>query len=105
MTDPFEHPDVRRFLKRAERDMLPKLRDSALSMILFSEKPDMKLAVEFGTSVLLDKPIVLVVQPGAKVPERVMRVADAVIEWVDDQSLLAERINAVMKRVLGDEDQ
>ena len=50
MTDPFEHPDVRRFLKRAERDMLPKLRDSALSMILFSEKPDMKLAVEFGTS-------------------------------------------------------
>lgn len=104
MTDPLEHPEARKFLNRARRDLLPKIKDSALTVALWGGDPDPKQAIEFGYSVLLDKPIVLVVLRNAQVPEKVMKVTDAIIEWTDDQDVLAQRINEVMAELLGDDD-
>jgi hypothetical protein len=57
-----------------------KIRDSAIVCSLVPEKPDAKYAVELGMSLMLDKPIVLVVPPGRRVPERLVRVADLIID-------------------------
>lgn len=104
MTDPFDSPEVRAFLERAGRELAPKVRDSAVTMALWSGDPDPKQAIEFGYMVLLDKPIVIVVIRGAKVPEKVVKVADAIIEWSDDQAVLSERIDQVVQELLGDDD-
>lgn len=80
MSDPFDNPQVRRWLKRAEREMLPKLRESALSLMLFHEgHVDMKIAVELGSAILLDKPIVVITGPNDKIPPVLLAIARKVI--------------------------
>lgn len=64
-----------------DRHLVPKLEQSAVT---FSMVPrgdaDVKYAVELGLSIMMDKPIVLLVQPGAKLPSRLVRVADDIVE-------------------------
>ncbi|TWT91418.1 hypothetical protein [Neorhodopirellula pilleata] len=44
-------------------------------------KFDVKFAVETGIAVLLDKPIIAVVRPGTKIPEKLARVVDRFVEY------------------------
>jgi|HubBroStandDraft_1064217.scaffolds.fasta_scaffold19557_3 hypothetical protein len=41
--DPFDNPEAKKWLDDVERDMLPKMKDSALSMVVFSGTIDAKL--------------------------------------------------------------
>lgn len=41
---------------------------------------DIKYAVELGLSIMMDKPIIAVVIPGTKVPAKIVRVADLIVE-------------------------
>jgi hypothetical protein len=69
------------------------LADSAVSLTIYSGGVDGKLALELGASVLLDKPIIVMVAPGAKVPKKVVRVADKIIEAdLDDPAKATEKI-------------
>lgn len=43
-------------------------------------EPDIKFAVELGLSILMDKPILAVVQPGASISSKLARIADRVVE-------------------------
>lgn len=62
-------------------ELIPKLEASSMTVSLVpTGETDIKFAVELGLSIMLDKPIIAVVQPGAKVPERLVRVADDIIE-------------------------
>lgn len=74
------NPDAREWLEHAQRELPDKLRGSAIVCSLVPEEPDAKYAVELGMSLMLDKPIVLVVPPGRRVPERLVRVADLIID-------------------------
>src|SRR5512144_298268 len=104
MIDPFDDPQIREFLERADRELLPMIRESAITTSLWSGHPDPKQAIEFGYMVLLDKPIVIVVIHGAKVPDKVVRVADAIIEWTDDRDVMIQRIQETARELLGDDD-
>jgi hypothetical protein len=55
--------------------------DSAyvMSLVPRAEEVDVKFAVELGLAIMLDKPIVAVVQPGVPVPPGLRKVAEAVI--------------------------
>lgn len=80
MPDPFTSPEGRAWVRSVEEEMVPKLRDSALALSIYSGGVDAKLAVELGAAVLLDKPIIICVQAGVKVPEKLVRIADRIIE-------------------------
>jgi hypothetical protein len=82
--------EIRRYLSRAHRELLPKLRESAISAVIApGDDPDPKIAIELGYTLLLDKPLVIVVPPGRTVPEHLVRAADAIVEWPEDGNLEA----------------
>ncbi len=65
--------------------------------IVPDSEPDVKLAVELGLSILLDKPLVLLAWPGRPVPRRLRRCADHVIEMEHDPDTEAGEIELINK--------
>lgn len=74
--------EAKDFLFRAERDMLPKMRDSVISLVIGCdpEEVDIKLCLEVGAAILMDKPLLVCVPPGRKISAGLVRVATEVIE-------------------------
>jgi hypothetical protein len=67
--------------KNIENDLVPKLESSAMVMSLMprSGKPDAKFAVELGMAIMLDKPIIVMAEPGQAIPSKLSAIADAVV--------------------------
>ena len=81
-SDPWDDdPQVQRWVAHVRHQVLPMIERSALSAIVTpSGEPDIKIAVELGLSILLDKPLLVMVAPGQHVPAALRRAADRVIE-------------------------
>ena len=93
MDDPFDTPEGREWRQHVNHKLRPMIEDSGSCIALFPQgEPDAKMAVELGFMVLLDKPIVLVVPPGAQVPEKLVKVADVIVDGDITQPGVAERI-------------
>lgn len=99
--DPFKDPAWEAFAEQVREELVPKVKDSALSVALYTGgDPDPKQAIEIGYMVLLNKPIIVAVTPGAVVPENLMRVADDVVEVnMDDTAGTAQRLKEATLRV------
>jgi hypothetical protein len=103
--DVFDDPEVQAWARRAAAELVPMLRDSAATVsIVPAGETDVKFAVELGFSIMLGKPIILAVTPGMQVPDKLLAVADAVVEigehpTPDD----ARRIQAAVERVVPEE--
>jgi hypothetical protein len=80
MSDPWEDPEVQQWAQTVIDELVPKIRSSAMAMTVYTGSADVKLAVELGFSMLLDKPLIVAVTPGATVPPKVMAVADEIVE-------------------------
>lgn len=86
------------FADRAIRELVPKVTNSAYCMNLFPSggtemgRNDIKYCVELGMMILMDKPIILIVPPGMNVPDKVVRVADAIIEMSMDDERFKQRL-------------
>lgn len=103
MKDPFDSPEWRDFARRAEEQMVPKLKDSAISATLWDGKIDSKIAIELGYAVLLGKPLMLLVTPGTPIPETLRRASDSIVEvYLEEMGdpKTAKRIQEEMTRVL-----
>lgn len=107
--NPWDDPEVQAWAKRVREELVPMIQGSAISMSILPEDPekvDVKMAVEVGLSLLLDKPLILMVRPGTIVPIRLARAADEIIEAdLANPDGLAERVHDAMIRVLGEEDE
>jgi hypothetical protein len=82
-----------RFAREVREVLVPKVRGTQIvvSIVpLTAAGVDAKFAVELGVAVMLDKPILAVVRPGLKIPEKLARVVDRFVE-VDDISDPAAR--------------
>jgi hypothetical protein len=91
------------WLERVEMELLPMLRESEMVAVLApGEEPDLKVAIELGLTILLDKPLILVIPEGRWVPERLRRAADSVVEWSDDDAEMRRRMSEVL---LGQPDE
>lgn len=98
--DPFDSPEWRKYARSAREELVPKLEESAVTVSLYNGTLDPKLAIETGYMVLMDKPIIAVVTPGAKVPRKLALVADEIVELsIDDPSFQA-RLAAAVQRVM-----
>lgn len=102
--DPFEDPEWVRFADDVRKNLIPQIKGSAVTMALCTvADPDPKQAIEIGYMVLLDKPIIAVVLPGAKVSNKLAGVADAIVKAdMDNPDETSKRIAAAIKEVAGE---
>lgn len=75
-----------RFENEVREQVVDKMAHSALVTTLNpgDRGPDVKLAVEVGMTILLDKPMLVIARDGDDVPEMLARVAHAVIRHSGD---------------------
>lgn len=85
--------------RRARETLEPMVRDSAVAMSIYTGKIDPKMALETGYMILLDKPIIAIVTPGAKVPAKLAMVADEIVEGEIGDPDFQARMMAAMDRV------
>ena len=67
-------------MNSAYNDILPKMEASAFVLALMTENQDLYLALQIGMSLLLDKPLFLVVPNEAWIAPRLRGIAEAIIE-------------------------
>lgn len=76
-----DDPEFIEWENHVTTNVVPRMEESALTVQLAPRgETDIKFAVELGLSIMLDKPIVLVCEPGQIVPDKLLKVADKVIE-------------------------
>lgn len=98
--NPFDDPGWLEYAQHAREKLEPMVKDSSIAMSVYSGEIDPKMAIELGYMVMLDKPIIAVVTPGVKVPDKLVKVADEIVELSLDDPTFQERIMAAMDRVM-----
>jgi hypothetical protein len=102
-------PDWQRYEKHVRENVVPNLKDSSIFISITPNdgKPDVKFAVELGFAIMYDKPIILAIPPGTKVPDRLVKVADRIVEIdmndEDSRNRLMETIME-MRAEFGEQD-
>ena len=102
MTDSvWEHPDYLAWAKEVREGMFPKMAESSVNMALITDaEADVKLAVEIGYGILLDKPLVVLVTPGVVLSKKLVAVADEIITVdLDDMEASYPRVQAALTRI------
>lgn len=98
--DIWNHPDTVEWMEHVKETMVPKMDQSAASVTLWNGGVDVKIAVETGFGILMDKPIIVAVMPGVKVPNKLVKVADGIVEFdPENPGKLIEAINGVLERL------
>lgn len=103
--DLWEDPRARAWRDRANRELRPMIEDSAVSLTLWPSdgKPDAKIAVELGFTLLLGKPLVILAPANAEIPPHLARIAESVIDYEPGElgsAALGERIGAEAHRII-----
>lgn len=81
MDDYTDDPDWKAFEARAHEELVPMLRNSGSVVQLVPKgDSDIKFAVELGLSIMMDKPILAIVDPDTEAPPKLLKIADKVIE-------------------------
>lgn len=77
----WDEPETQEWARRVVGDLVPKISRShyVISLVTPTET-DVKFAVEIGFAVMMDKPIIAIVTPGTPVPNKLVLIADAIIE-------------------------
>jgi hypothetical protein len=78
-----DDPEAKRWVHEVLTDMAPKMAESAYVMQLVPRgehsEGDVKFWVELGASIMMDKPILAVIEEGQKVPEKLRLIADRIV--------------------------
>jgi hypothetical protein len=96
--DPWEDPGTKKWASRVLRELVPMIQHSAFTVSIVPEVVgDVKFAVELGFSIMLGKPIILAVRPGTTVPEKLVKVADEIVEMdsPDDPESMVRLYDAI----------
>lgn len=103
--DPFNSPEWRRYAARANRDLVPMIRDSSVTISIVPRgETDIKFALELGLSVMMGKPIIAVVWPGVQVPAKLVQIADRIVEWdPSNMDSTQRRMHEAMISILGED--
>ena len=103
-TDWLDREDFKTWARGILDDMVPKMAGSAcvISIAPPSGIVDVKIAVEIGYAVLLDKPLIVFAPKGRHVAERLLRIADHVItgdfETEAGRQEMLEQLQRIMKQ-------
>lgn len=83
-------PEFDAYAEHVRSEVVPMMKDSKIFISITPANPqelDVKFAMELGLAVMLDKPIIAILKPGTKIPEKLARVVEQFVEMdsVDDQ--------------------
>jgi hypothetical protein len=99
-------PEGRAYIRDFLKNGLPKIRGSAVSVSVLSSTSmdfDTKQATEIGAILLLGKPLILIVTPGAVVPPGLLRAADTVLsDWEFGSEGAQERLMQAVNELVGE---
>lgn len=99
------YEEDRHFQQVVSEGLVPKLEDSSFCVSLCPtqgpHKVDAKFAVELGAMIMLDKPIIAVVNPGTPLPKKLELVADKVV-WAD---ITTDEGHALLMEAISDMQQ
>ena len=97
-----DDPDFQEWAERTRTHVMPMIQESALVISLVPKgDADVKFAVELGLAIMLDKPLLIVVQPGQIIAGKLRQVADEIVEWEpgnEDRSALEMAMARIRKR-------
>lgn len=99
-----EDPDFKKFAEDVLRGTVPKIADSAYVMAIApmaGNKADIKQAVEIGLAILMDKPLIVIAPTGRTIADRLLRIADHVIEGDLSTEAGRENLAVKMKAIMG----
>lgn len=94
-------------MARMVGDLQEKMAGSAvvLQLVPLDGDLDWKFCIELGAAVMLDKPILACVRPGARVPLKLAKIADEILEaditTVEGRADLVDRLRIVTDRLKG----
>lgn len=81
MEEVWEDPDYQSWEKHIRESVVPVLRESAVTITLIPRgQTDVKFAVELGLSIMMDIPVIALVQPGMSIPGGLAAVAAEIVE-------------------------
>jgi hypothetical protein len=97
MSNPFDDPDYKKWANDLRKNLIPKMRGSQQILMLapdIGNKFDIDFAVQIGATILMEKPLLLIVYPGRTVPPKLRAIADQIVEIEDGESddVVQERI-------------
>jgi hypothetical protein len=85
----------------AHSDQIPKMRASFMCLSVLDGTVDVKLALEIGLALLLDKPLVIVaVGKQVKLSRRLRQIADAVIEGENFDAAMKAKASAAIEKLV-----
>lgn len=91
----------RRLAAGAQADLIPKMRQSFMSITLLDGTVDCKLALEIGVALLLDKPLLIVaIGKNVQVSPRLRQIADLVIEGETFDDAIKAKMQAEVERLM-----
>lgn len=98
----------REWLRHVKTTLIPKMQRSGMGISLLPEgELDAKFAVELGLLIMMDKPIIAIVRPGVHVSEKMVLVADRIIECdmngIDDT--LAVKVAQAVKEITAEREE
>jgi hypothetical protein len=96
----FDSPEIQNYIKHAQKEMIPMMENSAIVISLLGSHIDAKVCLEIGAAILLDKPIVVVIVQGAKVPANLKRVASIIIEGDMKEKATQDKLQQAIARVM-----
>lgn len=91
---------VRGLVDGARLDMIPKMRGSAFCMTLLDGEPDIRLGLEIGMALLLDKPLFIVAVGDIWISPRLRQIADAVIVGPKFDESMKEQVQAALAKFI-----
>ena len=94
--------EFREFAEGVLADTVPKIAGSAyvISIAPGKGQEDIKIAVEIGFALLLDKPLIVLAPEGRHVAERLLRAADHVITGDIETEAGREELFAKLGRIM-----
>lgn len=100
--DILRDPRFKKFARSVQEDLVPAMKGSAYVMTIAPDggAVDVKIAVEIGFAILLDKPLIVLKMPGRPVAERLLRIADHVVEGDMTTEAGKEAMFAKLKAVM-----
>src|SRR4051794_31604602 len=107
MEDWSKDPGAQEWLRHVLDEMVPKLEDSAICLSLApggKSVGDAKYWVELGATIMMDKPLIVLVADDRELPEHLVRVADEVVrlEHGIDDPRGAKQLMDVVERMTKD---
>lgn len=81
MTDIWDESGFQEWEDHARRVLIPMLKETAVTISLIPRgQTDIRFAVELGLSIMMDLPIIALVQPGMSIPGGLAAVAAEIVE-------------------------